>query len=244
MKDLRKVTMLAMVVLAALLLGSQNFLAQPAPSQLNHESDEAYILGRLQSALFSTRYAVRLYFHGVCDVNGEGALRFPSVTVRQPAGNEQGIRAVREMFGNNANVIVSVDSSNVIRITLGAVYRSFLDTRLPSIRLTTSARYNPDGPGGAIDLLESAAPVQAAMRELGIHQEDYFYIGLQRPALRRIPHLPSSIGGVSLDQSLDAIAKTFPGVVVYGECEDLDKKHSIDIKFDWYPSAGVPPSTR
>ena len=41
-------------------------------------------------------------------------------------------------------------------------------------------------------------------------------------------------------KALDVIAKTFPGVVVYGECENHDKGHTIDIKFDWYPSGGAP----
>jgi hypothetical protein len=214
---------------------------QPPPSA-NTQSDETYIMGRLQSALSSTQYGVRLYFHGACSAGSESALRFPSVDVLpppdlSPPDKEQGVSAVREIFRNDKNVVVSVDSSqNVVRITIGNVYKSVLDTRIPSIKLTNTARYNPDGPGGAIDALEFAAPVQSAMRVLRMHQEPAFYIGLKQPSLPRSPHLPPSMRGLTFDQALDAIAKTFPGVVVYGECESHNKSHRIDIQFDWYPS--------
>jgi hypothetical protein len=170
---------------------------------------------------------------------------FPSVTVLPVAGNKKGVAAIREMFRDDKSVLVSVDSSNVVRIYIGHVYKPVLDTTLSSIELTTTAQYNPGGPGGAIDLLESAVPVQAAMREFGMAEESDFYIGLEQPPIPKRPHLPPTISGVTLDQALDAISRTFPGVVVYGECENRDYSHITGIKdyshivaiyFDWYRS--------
>lgn len=221
-----------------LLKSQATAMKQPPPSASSQSDDtEAYIIEHLQSALSSTPYGVRLYFHGTCDAGSESFLRFPWVNVLSPSNKEQGVLAVQEMFKNDKNVKVSVDSSNkLVRITIGDVYTPVLDTRLPFIKLTSTARYNPDGPEGAIDALESAAPVQAAMRALRMHQEPEFYIGLKQPSLPKSPHLPSSMSDLSLDQALDAIAKTFPGVVVYGECANHNKSRRFDIKFDWYPS--------
>ena len=230
------------VVTLALVLNADRLL-QPQASQptqpLNPSGsypDERDIVKRLQAALSSTEYAVRLYFHGVCGADGGSDLQFPQVEVLAPEGNTHGVSAIREMFRNDKNVMISVEPSNIVRITIGPVYKPILDTRLSSVKLPTTAQFNPGGPGGAIDVLESATPVQEAMRENLVHQEPAFYIGLEQPPSRKGHHLPSSMGNLSLDQALDAVAKAFPGIVVYGECENHGKGHTVDIKFDWYQS--------
>jgi len=236
MKNIRTVIMLALFAQATVLLETQKTMGNQTSPPVSNQPDETYIIGRLQAALSSTQFAVRLYYDGACGTDGRNDLLFPPVTVLPAAGNEKGVAAIREMFRDDKSVLVSVDSSNVVRIYIGHVYEPVLDTTVSSIKLTTTAQYNPGGPGGAIDLLESAVSVQAAMREFGIHQEPAFYIGLEQPPLRKGPHLPPKISGVSLDQALDAISRTFPGVVVYGECENRDKSHIIDINFDWFRS--------
>ena len=40
-----------------------------------------------------------------------------------------------------------------------------------------------------------------------------------------------------MDQVLDSIAKTFPGVVVYGECTHPDNSRTIDIRLFDFPVA-------
>lgn len=236
MKNIRTVIMLVLIAQATVLLESQKTMESQISPPVTNQPDEAYIIGRVQAALSSTQFAVRLYYHGTCDLGGRNDLLFPSVTVLPVASNEKGIAAIREMFRDDKSVIVSVDSSNIVRIYMGHVYKPVLDATLSSIALTSTAQYNPGGPGGAIDLLESAAPVQAAMHEFGMSQEPAFYIGLEQPPIPKLPHLPPTIGGVTLDQALDAISRTFPGVVVYGECENGDNRHIIDINFDWYRS--------
>ncbi len=198
----------------------------PLPSE---PPDERQIIERLKSALSSTQYSARMYFHGTCYGNGGDALRFPKIEVLPPKDGEHGVSAVRGMFRKNANVLVSVDASNIVRITVGKVYKPILETRLTSIELSDEARYNPDGPAGAIDAIEETAPVQEAMREYRMHRESAFYIGLLTPPIPKLPHLPAKMKDLSLDQTLDVIAKTFPGVVVYGECENLDMSYTIDI---------------
>jgi hypothetical protein len=226
-----------MVVL--LLNGNQLLRSQTSAAKLpllpaGSQPDERYIIERLQSAVSSTQYAVRIYFHGACGAGDTINLQFPKVDVLPPETNQKGVQAIREMFRNDENVTISVDPSNVVRIIIGNVSRSLLDTKLSSVKLTTAAQFNPGGPGGAIDLLIASKSIQEAMRKHQFHQEPSFYIGLEQPPSRKGHRLPVTISDLSLDQALDTIAKTFPGVVMYGECDDTTKGHTIDIKFDWY----------
>jgi len=218
--------------------GSQ--LLQPQTDSANQpltlsstKPDMAYIIRRVHSALGPTHRAVRLYFHGFCDVNDGNAVQFPHINVLPPEGNEEGIPAVLEMFRNDKSVMVSTDSSKIVRITIGNVYKPVLDTRLSSIKLTNVAQYNPNL---AIDALESAAPVQAARRLYRMHQESQMVIEAIAPPLRGEPHLPASMRNLTVDQALDSIAERFHGAVVYGECENGDKSHTVGIRYAWFRS--------
>jgi hypothetical protein len=231
MKNIRTAIMLILFAQATVLLESQRTMGIQVSAPVTNQPDETYILGRLRVALSSTQFAVRLYYHGTCGLPGTDELLFPSVTVLHLSDNEKAVAAIRKMFRDDKSVLVSVDSSNIVRIYIGDVYRPLLRTTLPSIKLTADAQYNPGGLGGAISLFESTEPVQAAMRKLRMDQEPVFYIGLIQPATPKAPHLPPTISGVTLEQALDSISKTFPGVVVYGECEHSDHSHIFDINY-------------
>lgn len=231
MKNICIAIMLFLFAQATVLLESQKTKGDQISPPITNQPDETYILERLQSALSSTQFAGRLYYHGSCGPPGKYELLFPTVAVRPIASNKKGVAAVRETFRDDKNVLISVTSPNVVRIEIGHVYKQILNTALSSIKLTSDAQYNPDGPGGAISLLESTEPVRAAMREFRIDQKPVFYIGLIQPAIPNAPHLPPTISGVTLDQALDAISKTFSGVVVYGECENRDHSHTADTEF-------------
>jgi hypothetical protein len=231
---------LAVVLLANSIqrLDSQSAVYKQSLLRAEGSPSEESIIEYLKSTLASIGYKARIYFHGTCDVGGDQGVRFPSIYFTSPLGDKKGVPAVREMFGKDKNVTVTADTSGVIRINIGSVFKPILNARLPSLRLTQSAQYNPNGPGGAIDAIESSAAVQAAMEKFGVHQESVFYIGLEEPALVELPHLPSEMKDMTVDQALDSIAKTFPGVVVYGECEQPDKDHTVDIRFVWFSQGG------
>jgi hypothetical protein len=225
---------LAGAVLAVLLLGGSIRCMGQADTQTASQRAENEVIKYLQTALRPTGKAARIYFHGTCNAGGTNGLRFPEIDVQPPAESETGLDAVRAIFRNDKGVMVTESRSGVIRISIGDVFTQILNARLPSLRLNQPARYNPDGPGGAIDTIEQAAAVKTAMRKLGVSQGPVFYIGLREPAIRTRPHLPRSMKNVTVDQALDSVAKTFPGVVVYSECTQPGGGRLIDIKFDWF----------
>jgi hypothetical protein len=232
---------LAAIMLAILLMGSsiQCFGVSGTPSggpdsQADAQRSDEAVIRYLHSTLVPVGKAARIYFHGTCGSAGDNGVLFPAIEVQPPADGDTGLEAVRQIFRNDKNVAVTESPSGIVRISIGNVYTSILNTRLPFLRLSETSQYNPDGPGGAIDALEEAAAVKSAMRELGVRQEPIFYIGLKEPALKTLPHLQPWIKNATMDQALDSIAETFPGVVVYGECSGPGGVHLVDISFDWF----------
>ncbi|HXN65133.1 MAG TPA: hypothetical protein VN862_07350 [Candidatus Acidoferrales bacterium] len=231
-----------LAIVIAILLGGHIIEAQQTwfipdrqqQVQPKGENSEEVVIRALQSVLPKQRIAIRIYVHGPCQMDPSKGIPFPAIDTQPPRGGEVGFGAVRDIFRNDKNVTVTQDGSSVIRIVIGNVFTSFLNTELASVHLNKTAQYNPDGPAGAIDSIESQPTVEKAMHELRVSRQPVFYIGLVVPFLTSLPHLPSSLKHMTVDQSLDLIAKTFPGVVVYGECDDTDGSHHVDIRFDWF----------
>jgi hypothetical protein len=46
-----------------------------------------------------------------------------------------------------------------------------------------------------------------------------------------LPHLPETIQNMTVDQALDVIARTFKGIVIYGECARSNGERSFWIDF-------------
>ena len=84
-----------------------------AKSQVNERSLVHY----LQLALASTGYSARLYFQGTCGTRD--SLQFPSIDILPPTHGSTGVQAVREIFRNDKDVVVSADTPGLIRITKG-----------------------------------------------------------------------------------------------------------------------------
>ena len=211
-----------------------NTMQQPV-GQSRDQNAEELLIHTLQSALGPQGTAVRVYVHSACPVNKSKYMSFPDLDIQVPTKSETGLSAVRAIFRSDKNVEITQDRDGVIRIVIGDVFRSFLDTNLASVRLDKTAQYNPDGPGGAIALVESESTIEKSMRESKVIQIPEFYIGLRMPPLSGSRHLPPTINNVTVDGYLDLIVKTFPGVVIYSECM-IDDSHMVDIRFDWFKS--------
>lgn len=205
---------------------------EPTP-QATSQRDEKALAEYLRSTL-APDGAARVYFHTTCGTGQENPVPFPAIGLRRPADGERGIEAVRGIFRGDKDVTVTEAHSGIVRITIGHVYTRILDTRLPSLRLTQVAQYNPNGPAGAIIAIENSKAVRAAMRKLRVRQASLFYEGLESPPLEKLPHLPSLMKSATMDQVLDSVARTFHGVVSYGECSTPGGGHLVDMWFSWF----------
>lgn len=197
---------------------------------------EERVLTNLESALASSGKVARIYFRGACNKDDSGELLLPVMNIQIPAKAGSGLEAVREMFRDVSDVVVSEDRSGIVTIKIGDVSGAILDTKLPLLIFDQGAQYNPYGPGSAIAAIEKANEFKVALARLKVAKASVFYIIPQQPVLNTLPHLPPSIKNTTVDQALDSIAKTFQGVVTYGECKNSNGGSLIDIEFYWLHS--------
>ncbi len=232
--------MIAVLVLCSAVgyLYAQTTRSSLPKSRKASQRTEDALIEYLGKALTHTGKAVRVYFHGTCDPGEEAHVLFPVMELQPPANGQTGIEAVRYIFRNDKDVTVVDDGSGIVRIWIGSVSSEILNTRLTSLKLTEDAQYNPDGPGGAIDMIEGTPTIKTAMERLRVRQVPVFYVGAMEPDVKTLPHLPPEMKNITADQVLDSVAKTFPGVVLYGECAGPSGMGLIDIEFKWFGTGG------
>jgi|HubBroStandDraft_4_1064222.scaffolds.fasta_scaffold04805_3 hypothetical protein len=182
------------------------------------ERGEDELRAALAPALAPVGSAARLYFATQCSRDNEDTFApFPRLTLAPANAQAPSLDAVRTIFRYEREAAVE-DRAGIIKITLGVVPTDLLSTRIARLTLASEARWTPSD---AIDTIQNAPEVQTAMRRLNVR----FPGGLRIIDIisgptgdNRYPHLPSSLENVTMDQALDAVAKTFRDLVIYGVC--------------------------
>ena len=199
-----------------------------APSSRAQEDSYSYsaskrnedaVLKYLLPALSSAGKRGRLYYRAACHAEGD-PVPFPLIEARPPSKDEKGLTAVQQIFRNDKDVAVTEKPSGIITIRIGEISAAILQTKIPLLRLDPDEQYNPTE---AIDAIESSKDMDAAMRNLGVSPVSIPLGGLSTPPGKGLPHLPPSMKNVTVHQALDSIARTFQGIVIYGECAEPAK---------------------
>ena len=179
--------------------------------------------------------SVRIYYNGKCshEAGRNPEIIWPHLNIHPPLKGLEGVAAVKHVFKYNKFVNVIYSHSGIIKINMGDISESLLRVNIPVIKFSNVARYNPEGPGGAIYQIEHSRYVKRAMIKLGIHPLPIFYIIGITPAIKQYPHLALSMRNTTVDKALDSIASTFHGIVEYGDCKMPDSKQAVDIEFEW-----------
>lgn len=230
------------VALTFLMLGSTLGCMGPTPLPRTQEGSRAAaaskrnedaVLKYLRPALNSAGKAARLYYRAPCQATDRDPVPFPLTEVQPPSKGKIGVTAVREMFRNNKDVMVTEGRSEIIRIRIGKISAAILQTKISLLTLKPMGQYNPTL---AISAIESTKDVEVAMRRLGLRLPPTFFVQLLAEPAKGLPHLPPSMRNVTVDQALDSVAKTFRGIVIYGACPRLS-----GVRFFWIDFAGVVP---
>ena len=190
----------------------------PVKSGESGEDRERRVLNYLWPVLKSAHKVGRIYYGDACPQDDQFPRAFPQVDVRPALRDEMGLAAVRSIFSKKNDVEVDEDSPGIIRVRIGRVPDVILRTRISILKLTPDAQFNYQF---AIDTIEKAPEVRAAMDELHVRVPvRYSHFLLAQPA-DELPHLPSEISGVTMDQALDMVARTWSGIVLFGSCTRL-----------------------
>jgi hypothetical protein len=195
-------------------------------SQHNQEAALKY----LRPVLLSRGGAGRIYYSAACKTEDGESLPFPRVEVRPPSKETTDVVAVREIFENDKHVMVSEDRSGMIRVTIGQLVSALLQARIHSLTLKPHERYNAML---AIFAILNSKDGGAAMHQLGFDQPNIvFGGGIVLPEKgARLPHLPASMKDLTMDQALDAVARTFGGIVIYETCAERSGKRLVSLDF-------------
>lgn len=182
------------------------------------ETGEDELRAALAPMLVPVGSAARLYFATQCSRDNEGTFApFPGLALAPATANATSLDAVRAILRNERGATVE-DRSGIMKITLGIVPTDLLNTRIARLPFASEARWTPYS---AIETIRNAPEVQTAMQRLNIRflgGNGVVDIILGPSGDDRYPHLPSSLKNLTMDQALDAVAKTFRDLVVYGVC--------------------------
>lgn len=158
------------------------------------------VLKYVWPVLSSAKRSGRVYYRAVCPPNYRYyPLRLPKIDVQQPSITGTALTDVRSIFRQNRNVKVAEDKTGIIRIGIGKVPDSVLQTRLSKLSFDAEGQYNTSSAIGAI---ESAPEVRSVMRTLNVRiPARVYHYALVEPAAR-LPHLPAEISNVTWTKRL------------------------------------------
>jgi hypothetical protein len=201
------------------------------------ERNEEAVLDALRPILRSAGASARIDYQAVCrETNKEKAVWFPRVSVQRSSNRTFGLEGVRQLFTHDDRVLVTQGARGLIRIRIGSVSAALLQTKISMLKLNALQRYNPYDAVGA---LKSTSEFQSAVEKLRLYDLPVVIGGLVFEPEPDLPHLPSVMENVTIDQVLDAIAKTFGGIVVYGECvSPVDNTRCFVLTFEFARKLG------
>jgi hypothetical protein len=140
--------------------------------------------------------------------------------------------AVQQIFRDDPNVTVVQDRSGMLRITIGSVSSTILQTRLPSLTLDPIGQYTALS---AIDEISFTAASYAKERGLPFGLAPYVIDHLVRGPGKGDPHLPGMMPNITIDDALNKVASTFKGIVMYGTCKLPDGEELFKVNYVYSP---------
>jgi hypothetical protein len=185
------------------------------------------VLQYVWPALIANGGAASIYYSTACG-DAKNPLPFPQVEVQPPSKGKTGLAAIQEIFHNDKNVKVFGDQSGLIRIsigtggntapqiTVGKPQHALLQTRIHSLKIDLAEQYTPHL---AVVKIWGSEEFQSALHELtlGVPQT-LIHLAVDEPE-EGVPHLAPVLKDMTLEQTLDSVAKTFGGIV-YGTCDE------------------------
>ena len=199
----------------------QNSLSSAAQGELRPSQFVAAAIKVLEE----NRRLGSLVYRGHCTDSGGMT---DSFRVSSPGHAVSPIEALRQAFANDPTLTVKEDSSGMIRVVGGDVQPELLGVKIHNLKFQEES----DPRVAAYKVLASP--------ELKAHMEEHrskFVVNsgglVPTPSGR---HLNVTLTDITISQSLDRIALTFPGVWIYEECVMDQGEKRVDIRFHEFPA--------
>src|SRR5438874_12614072 len=138
------------------------------------------------------------------------------------------LSGVSYLFAKSKKVKVTRGSSGQSAVFVGVVSAELLRTRISAVALHPIQRYNPRE---AIVAIMQTHEVQGKLRGLNLERPLTALGGVMQEPITRLPHLPTSLKNVTMEEAMDRVARTFAGVIIYGEWRDANGTRLFDVDF-------------
>lgn len=226
---LRRFQYIAIVLIVGLHFASgQEFKSERNDARAASERNREALLRHLRPVLESTGAAGRLYYGGECWTKLGDGISFPQLELEPPSKEAIGLAAVRHIFSKSKEAMITEGRSGVIGIRIGDVSDDLLKTKIDMLTLKPIERYNFQR---AIMAIQRAREIQAKMRKLGMEEPvTILHEHIIDPA-PGLPHLPAFMKDMTMDEALDRVARTFGGLVIYGECTSANGTRLLSVNF-------------
>jgi hypothetical protein len=171
--------------------------------------------------------SVRLDYRGACEASNSDVISFPSIKLSSPGEAGGSLSKVTEMLRDNRDISVNGEAGGIIRVKVAGVSGAILQTKIALITLDRDEQYDPNA---AILAILNAKEVQSAANQT--HTRLALSVGgLENIPSKGMPHLEKSWKNVTVDQALDGVLRTFPGLVEYKECVRPNGDSLFNIRF-------------
>lgn len=192
------------------------------PSPVGHGNS---VIDYLRPELGHFGGVARLYYAGECLTTEPSdplpRLLFPSVWLMPSLRGATGLVAVQQIFRDDPHVAIAQDRTGILRVTIGSVSDALLQMRMTSLELDSVSQYDVES---ALDSIAYTVNRYAKQRELPFGLLPHVIERLVGGPVEGAPHLPELMQNVTVDRALDDVARTFKGIVTYGECRRPDGK--------------------
>lgn len=205
-----------MLLLTAAILG---IVTAPINSNLSDA-----IINYVRPVLKDAGGAARVNYMGVCSGRD---LYMPDVTVGPISQTTVGMAAVKQRFQSDPRIDITRDA-NVLLITVGAPSTDVLQTKLPFLVLDQFAQNTPKL---AIYVIATAVDAYAKEHQIAFSLASTVLLSPAHGPGKGMPHLPSRMQNMAVDEMLNSVASTFNGIVLYGTCKLPDGNELFRIDY-------------
>jgi hypothetical protein len=210
------------IAIAFIVGGAMGSLGQGAPAAAGPRSAA---LQPILEVLNKAKLSASLEFSGPCV---EGYIPdFPQFH-RTVTSGASALEILRGMLPDNQPMNVTLDPDGTVRIIESGVPKDILNVRMSHISFEGSGRRPVYSPREALGIILRAPEFVAFLKSRDIEWPfrgeavPGNLIGGRRPSEQ--PHISGSLDDVTVSQALDHILQTFPGVWVYENCPQTNKR--------------------
>jgi hypothetical protein len=152
-----------------------------------------------------------------------------------PKNSDSPVQALRQVFGDDANMQVFQEPSGMIRMVETDVPRDLLSVRISHVYFKVDYEqanelYDPKDALQAI-LLTPEVRTYLEANNLGPPFEFQNASGGRPIPSPRLPHLSGSLDNVTVAEALDYVLQTFPGLWIYENCPSKKRNRAVFFTF-------------